>query len=190
MRSTPWKKALVLTGVMTAALAGAEEAKKKSPPPMEMPKPAAELTQLAWLEGEWRCEGTQPAMRGKPAIPFKSSMKATRQLDGHWFSVGYKQEASPPEILGWDSTGFWGYDATEKAFVMALVDSSGGSHRATSPGWQGNELVWTGELHGGGRKITFRRVLVRTGERSLEARWEYQRPDGQWHVGDKDVCKK
>jgi hypothetical protein len=185
-----WSQVLMAGSLAATAAVAGQDGGTASAPVMEMPKPTPELAQLQFFEGNWRCQGTQPAMRSKPAIPFKSSMKFSRQLGGHWFSAAYQQETSLPEILGMDALGYWGYDTTVKAFVMVASDNAGGFTQASSPGWKGDEFVWTGEIHGGGHKIPFRRVLTRTGEKAFKARWQYHLPNGQWRDGDEDRCTR
>ena len=127
-----WIQVLVVSGLATSAAVAGPDGGTTAAPLMEMPKPTPELAQLQFFEGAWRCVGTQPPLRGKPSIPFKSSMKFSRQLGGHWVSAAYQQEASPPEILGVDAAGYWGYDATLKAFVMVAPDNAGGLAQASS----------------------------------------------------------
>ena len=116
----------------------AEPAKK-----MEMPKPAAELTEMSksWV-GTWKCTGKAMMDPTKPTemADMKMTMKfvADKNLGGHWLTGTM------------DSPMFKGmmhvtYDSNAKKFYSVMVDNMGGSQTMWSAGVKENKMLWEGD---------------------------------------------
>src|SRR5436190_140308 len=68
------------------------------------PKPAPELDQLAWLVGNWRCDGKAPAGAlgpGSPAYDYKSKMTLKKDLKDFVLSADYEQAKTKANPLGY-----------------------------------------------------------------------------------------
>lgn len=81
-----------------------------------------------------------------------------------------------------------GYEAGAKTFQMIFVDNTGGSATQTSPGWEGDTMVWLGDGSMGGKKISARDTFTKKGA-ELQHLGELQM-DGKWIVVQDEVCKR
>jgi hypothetical protein len=131
------------------------------------------LADLQFFVGEWRCE-----MRAQGARPQKASMKVTRELEGAWYVLHFSQ--GPARGIE-----YWGWDAASKSFRALSVSNSGGWENGTSPGWEGDRFVWTGEATEGATRAPLRATITRTGERAFTNKIESGGANGSWTlVGD------
>src|SRR5262245_25078999 len=65
-----------------------------APAPM-MPKPPAELADLKWMLGNWKCNGTAAVSPMNPKEhKFTSMAKAKMDLDNFWVSIRYEEKKS------------------------------------------------------------------------------------------------
>lgn len=167
----------------------AAEAVAPAPAPAK-PKPAAEMDQLKLFVGKWRCEGKvfANAMSG-PEHAFKGSAEAKLVSGGHWQSFVYLETKSK-DHAGVEVHGLWGWDAANKRFVRATGDDSGSWDSATSPGFQSDRLVWTGELAGPMGKLPFHHSFVKKSDREWSHALEVKMPDGKWAPWEEATCKK
>lgn len=129
--------------------------------PEAPPRPPPELSQLQVFVGSWACEATVPAGAGVPARRIRSSVRIAPDLGGFWFSVRFEEPG------GLKAQAYWGYDPALRQFVETAVDSQGGISSSTSPGWQRDRLVWTGELLFEGGKTSLRDTFSKRGTEIL-----------------------
>ena len=123
-----------------AAKPEAGAAKPAAPP---APKPTAELDQLKMMVGTWHCDG-KGNMNGKD-MAMKSTYRVADKLDKFWL-VGELEGAKSKEMpVGYKSIDFYNYDVGSKQFVMASFDNTGAWYNATSKGWEGDKMEWTGK---------------------------------------------
>lgn len=155
----------------------------------EPPKPAPELQQLKWFEGSWACEGNAPASLYGPAHKTQSTLQAKLGLDGYWM-LGTVEEAktasNPQPVKGVLQLG---YDGTGKRFVQNWVDNFGSFATQTSPGWQGDTMVWTGEQNSMGQKMGARDTFVKKSAAEFTHRFELENK-GKWELIVEETCKK
>ena len=142
---------------------------QKSPAAMEMPRPAPEMDQLKAIAGEWSCDGTMPAGAmgpGSPPQKIKSTMKMKKSLDGFWYTIDYEEKKTKdhPAIK---AHGPMGYDPLQKKFIMFGVDNMGGYVTETSPGWEGDKMVMTGEGMMMGQKAAVRDTITKKGDKEF-----------------------
>jgi hypothetical protein len=90
------------------------------------------------MQGTWECH---QMLRGKdrPDTYTSSSAMNGRWIVLHDVAPPFDQYRSTPVT----TDQYYTYDAQNKRFVMVSVDDFGGYGYATSPGWQGNTMVWT-----------------------------------------------
>ena len=153
------------------------------------PKPAAELDQMKVLEGTWRCDGRAPAGPGGPEHAYKSTWKFKRDLDNFWWAAEYQQVKAKNNPAPMKARGYMTYDPGTKGFVMLGVDNMGGTSSETSPGWTGESVTLAGDASQGGRKIPFREVITRNGDREFTWRGE-MKVGSDWVTLGEDRCKK
>jgi hypothetical protein len=178
---------VALTLVLVVPVARAQKADEKKPAapaaapaaaapaaPAGPPKVAAEMEQLKFFVGKWKCDGKAFA---SPMSPVEHTFKATAEAKadggGHWQAFTYEEKKAKdhPELK---VHGTWGWDAGNKRFVRAASDDRGMWDSATSPGLQGDKIVWTGELSGAMGKIPFHHSFTKKSDKewsmALEAR--------------------
>ena len=128
-----------------------------TPPPP--PKPAAELDTFKFFLGKWKCDGKAFASPMSPTEhAVKGSAEAKLEVDNFWQSFTY-EEKKTKEHPGLKVNGCWGYDQGAKRFVRAAVGNHGEWDTASAPGWEGDKLVWTGELSGPMGRVPFHHTL-------------------------------
>jgi len=158
-----------------------------SPPPVR--KPAAELDQLELFDGNWKCEGKQPAGPFGPTNGYKSSFKGKKDVDNFWIAIEYEQKKSKDHPMPIKTKGFIGYDGNTKKFVNTGFDNTGGWIMETSPGWEADKLVFVGEGAMMGRKIVFRETYTKSSDKAMT--WTGELKVGKdWISVGTDTCKR
>jgi hypothetical protein len=154
------------------------------------PKVAAEMDQLKFFLGKWKCDGKAFAtpMTG-PEHTFKATAEAKADGGGHWQAFSY-EEKKAKDHPGIKIHGTWGWDAGNKRFVRAASDDMGTWDSATSPGLQGDKIVWTGELSGAMGKMPFHQSFTKKSDKEWSFAVEVKTPDGKWAPWDEVTCKK
>lgn len=141
------------------------EAGAAKPPEMQMPKPAAELQQLKMMVGTWHCDG-KGNMNGKD-MSMKSTYKVAADLDNFWL-VGKLEGAKSKEMpIGYKSVDYYNYDAGSKQFVMASFDNMGSWYNATSKGWDGDKMAWTGKARMMGMDADTTLTVTKKGDKEV-----------------------
>ena len=130
------------------------------------PSRPPELDQLKMFEGTWRCDGKQPAGPMGPEQVYKSSFKGKKDVDNFWLAFEYAQKKSKVHTMPITAKGFLGYDPATKKYVTMGVDNMGGSISESSPGWEADKLVFTGDGQMGGQKISFRETYTKKGDKA------------------------
>ncbi|HEY6475344.1 MAG TPA: DUF1579 family protein, partial [Polyangia bacterium] len=158
-------------------------------PPPPAPKPATELDQLKMFEGTWRCDGKQPAGPMGPEQAYKSSFKGKKDVENFWLAFEYTQKKSKVHSMPIVAKGFLGYDPASKKYVTMGVDNMGGSISETSPGWEADKLVFSGDGQMGGQKISFRETYTKKSDKEMT--WSGEMKMGKdWIPVGIDTCKK
>jgi len=152
---------------------------------MAMPKPPAELGQLALFEGNWTCSGEAKMDPNAPPQKTASTVKAHRGMGGFW-QVGTVTMTAPHRFEGMFHTT---YDPGQKRYVMVWVDSMGGYAQQTSSGWDGDKLVYDGEGSMMGEKTPMRDTFTKNADGSFKRMGEAQMK-GQWVSMGEETCKK
>jgi hypothetical protein len=152
----------------------------------EMPKPAAEMSQIAFFEGSWTCQGKMHESPMGPAGEMTSTAEIKRELGGFWQTGMIKStmKGMPPFEGRFHAT----YDPGAKQFVMLWVDSMGGWAENRSSGWKGDTMVYEGESHMGPQTIRGRDTFTRSGN-TMKHVWEAQM-NGKWMPIGEETCKK
>jgi hypothetical protein len=167
----------VVVGLSLLGLPALAQDKPAAPPPP--PKPAAQLDQLKFFVGNWKCSGKQFAtpMFG-PEHPFTGSASARLVAEGFWQEFTYEEKKSK-DHPGFVLVGLWGYDAAGKRFIRSAGSSMGGWDSATSVGFNGDKMVWTGDLAAPTGRMPFRQTFTKKSEKEWSSRFELN-SQGNW----------
>src|SRR4051794_21073900 len=158
--------------------------------PAARPPVAAEMDQLKLFLGKWKCEGKAFAnpLSG-PEHTFKATAESKLESGGHWQVFLYEEKKSK-EHEGVKVHGLWGWDAGNKRFVRSAGDDSGVWDSATAPGFQGDRLMWTGELSGPNGKLPFHHTFTKKSEKEWSHSLEVKGPNGKWAPWEEVICKR
>jgi hypothetical protein len=159
-----------------------------TPPPP--PKPAQELETFKFFLGKWKCDGKAFAGPMSPTEhAVKGSAEAKLVVDKFWQSFTY-EEKKTKEHPGLMVNGFWGFDQGAKRYVRAAVANHGEWDTASAPGWEGDKLVWTGELSGPMGRLLFYHMFTKKSDKEWTHVLEGRMPDGKWIPLEDVTCKK
>jgi len=152
------------------------------------PKPAAEMANLKAFDGSWNCEGKSEASPFGPAGTNKGTVRSHSDLGGYWQSGMVKSSmAGMPGAM--EGMFHMTYDPGTKQYVMLWVDNMGAYPHETASGWEGNKIVFTGDMAMGGKKMTVRDTFTKGADGSLTHAWEGQ-IEGKWTPLGSETCKK
>jgi hypothetical protein len=151
------------------------------------PKPAEQLGQMKIFLGNWKCTGKQLAtpMFG-PEHTFTASASGKLDIDGFWQTFSY-EEKKAKDHPGLKITGLWGYDQGGKRFIRAAGSNHGAWDSASSIGWSGDKMVWTGDLSGPTGRMPFRQTFTRHGDKEWSFRFELN-VQGTWTAVSEVSC--
>jgi Protein of unknown function (DUF1579) len=172
-----------------AAVKPAAASAAAAAPPPPAPKPAAELDQLKYFEGTWKCAGKQPAGPFGPEHDYKSSFKMKKDVDDFWIGLEYAQKKSKVHPMPIKAKGFVGWDSVAKKFVTIGVDNTGGWITESSTGWEGDKLVFSGDGSMMGQKVSFRETYAKKSDKAFLWTGEMKMGKDFISVGTDD-CKK
>lgn len=153
---------MVTAAVACFALAAQEkkaETKKKSVPAADagMPKPGPEMKDLRSFIGTWTSEETYEKSPMMPEGGTGTGTNTVRQGPGG-FSLLMEQRSKMGPVSFWGH-GVLTYDPNEKAYKMLWVDSMTPGAVVSSGHKDGDNLVYSGEMMMGGKKIKEKDVI-------------------------------
>jgi hypothetical protein len=154
---------------------------------MEAPKPPAEVAQLKFFDGSWACSGTSSPSPFGPGGKTTGTVRSHTDLGGFWQSGVVKSSGGgmPPMEGMFHMT----YDPAMKQYVMLWVDSSGARGQENSSGWEGDKIVFSGDMNMGTQKMTMRDTFSKAAAGELKHSYEAQ-VDGKWTPMGDETCKK
>lgn len=126
--------ALIFALLSSVSLAGAQIESTPIPPP---PKP--DFSKSQFLVGTWECS----TMSARRPTAYKTTVTTSIEPNGYWMvnkSVTHTASWIPNELKGEDRMT---YDASTNRWIDISTDEGGGYDITTSPGWNGNSIVWT-----------------------------------------------
>jgi hypothetical protein len=153
----------------------------------DIPKPAPEMSQIAFFEGNWTCQGKMMESPLGPAGEGQSTVEVKKDL-GNFFQTGVVKgtmKGMPPFEGRFQVT----YDPAAKQFVQFWVDNMGGWAQSTTSGWKGDTLVFAGDSHMGPQTFRSRDTFTRSGAGTMKRVGEVE-IKGKWMVIGEDNCKK
>jgi hypothetical protein len=152
------------------------------------PAPPPELAQLKPFVAKAACTGQAEESLFGPAHKIQGQVSATMSPSGFWLQLRYVEKKTRDNPLASSAEERWGYDPALKKFVALLWDGFGGYGTGTSPGWEGETLIWTGEVTMNGQKLPYRQTFTREKGGAIAETWEMQL-NGAWAKMTSGTCK-
>jgi hypothetical protein len=153
---------------------------------MAMPKPAPEMAQLRFFDGNWTCAGTMSPSPFGPGGKMTSTVRTHSDLGGFWES-GVVKGTSPG--MPFEGMFHITWDPEAKHHVMFWVDNMGGWAQSTAPGWEGDKIVFTGDSYMAGKKFPARDSFAKVSGGAMKHTSEMQ-ADGKWALTGDETCHK
>lgn len=136
MLRTVCSLAIVLIGLSAVALAQVE-----STPVPATAKP--DFSKMSFLTGNWTCS----VKSSRRPSAYTTTSTATMSPDGYWLvttTTIHKNSWIPQSFTSQDRMT---YDPSTSRWVDVATDQGGGYDLSTSPGWNGNTIVWTDQFY-------------------------------------------
>ena len=171
-----------VTGILITASFAVVTAAQQGPP-----APAAEMAQLAYMEGSWACEGKMFETPVSPAGAMTTTADIRKDLNGHFQSGTIK--GSAPNMPPFEGRFHVTYDTGAKRFVMLWVDNMGGWSQSSSAGWKGETMVYEGDSHMGGQTMRSRDTFTKAAGGGMKHTWDMQ-VKGKWIPAGEETCTK
>jgi hypothetical protein len=173
-------------GISLSPALAAEQAPASAGPP----KPAPEMSGLEIFLGKVSCSGQQNDSPFGPAHPLQTVSIGTLMLDGFRLTMDWSQQRTKENPNPLHGIFDVGYDPAAKRYFSYWGDAFGGWGPATSPGWRGDALVFTGELNVNGQKLGARDTFVKKSNHEFTYKGESQGADGSWLILEEETCRK
>jgi hypothetical protein len=151
-------------------------------------QPASPLRQLDFMAGAWKCSGDVFATPMGPGRKSVGTADIKWGHDGRWLSFTYAEKKTEVAPMPVTFSGFIGYDAEIKQYVLGGVDSFGGYSTAGSNGVSDDAIVFVGPWHMGTMTANGRDTFTKSG-RELVHSGEVEM-DGKWVKYAQETCVK
>jgi hypothetical protein len=148
-----------------------------------------QLSLEKWFVGNWICEGTQHASPMAPGVKFIDRFSFRMALGGSWLIYHIDQLKGPVkgnETLIGSST----WDANAKVHVRRDMNIGGSRVDVTSPGWDGDKLIYTGYMITGDEKLPVKHTFTKKGNAAYDSVLELSDADGKPTQWEEESCKK
>jgi hypothetical protein len=155
----------------------------------ERPKPPPELDQIKFFIGSWKCDfKIEPGPMG-PGGTEKGTVTIEPDLDGFFLAGVYLIPATKTHPTM--KTRFYlGYDRGAKQFLFLGVDNMGGWMKQSSPGFEGDKIVYPGEISMMNKTLKGRTTFIKQGDGELTFLDELGDGKGGWTKMDEGSCRK
>jgi hypothetical protein len=180
------KKVLILAFALLALSALAQDKPAKAAEAQKLPE---QLSVEKWFVGDWICEGTQHASPAGPGAKFTDRFSFNMVLRGSWLIYHIDQLKGPvkgKQTLIGSST----WDANAKVHVRRDMNIGGSRVDVTSPGWDGDKLVFTGYMIIGDEKLPVKHTVTKKGDAAYDSVLEVTGADGKPTQWEEESCKK
>jgi hypothetical protein len=129
----------------------------------------AEMEKFKWLAGEWNAWNNVPATRNNPAYTDVNSYAFSLCAKDCWI-CGVRNGRERPHIT---------FDPFSRQWIYLLAEGAYGILR--SPGWNGNEIVFTGQMTMIGIDCEWRQTMTKVSDDEYRAVNEERA--GGWELG-------
>jgi hypothetical protein len=150
--------------------------------------PAKEMARLEFYEGSWECKGKVPESPLGPARMSSTKVSFQKDLDGMWYLGRIEEAASTENPRAYRGTAHMSWDGSSRNYLMIWVDNLGGYATQTSPGWEGDKMVWLGDGAMNGQKLTARDTFTKEGAEMRH--FGELEIDGAWIIVQDEVCRR
>ena len=147
------------------------------------------LRQLDYFKGTWMCKGTAFAMPDAPEHAISGKVTDKWIMGGQWMQYNYDGIKSKADPKAMSAAGFMGWDAEHKNFAMGGVCSDGCYSTETSPGWDGDAMIFTGPNHMNGMTANGRDEFHKVSKSELKYVYQLEM-NGNWQKVMEETCKK
>ncbi len=167
--------------LMFGEATGADDAK---------PKQANDpLSVERWFVGDWICKGTQQMSPHEPEITFTDRFSFRMALDDSWLIFQIDQLEGPLKgkrnLIG-SST----WDANARLHVRRDMNIGGSRMDLTTPGWDGNRLVFSGFMTTGEDRLPVEQVFTRKTAAEYGASMKVTHAAGTTLAWEKETCER
>lgn len=128
---------------------------------------------MQYFTGKWKFEGWSKDMKAAP--DFTATWIVEKGLDNAFCLTGHVEF----EKSGTFTRELMAYDAVSKMYTRTIIANDGSAFSFTSPGWNKDELIWTGTQYQNGRKVLLSEKISRISEKEFHAIF-YRKQDGRW----------
>ena len=180
------KTMLILAFALLALSAVAQDKPAKA---AEVQKLAEQLSVEKWFVGDWIGEGVQHASPAGPGVEFTDRFSFNMALRGSWLIYHIDQLKGPvkgKQTLIGSST----WDANAKVHVRRDMNIGGSRVDVTSPGWDGDKLVYAGYMIIGEEKLPVKHTFTKKGDAAYDSALEVTGADGKPAMREEESCKK
>jgi hypothetical protein len=179
-------KIIILTFALFALSASAEGQSAKAAAAQKLPD---SLSAERWFVGTWICKGTQHASPMGPAAEFTDRFSFRMALGGSWLIYHIDQLKGP--VKGNQTLiGSVTWDANAKVHVRRDMNIGGSRVDVTTPGWDGDKLVFTGYMIAGDEKLPVKQTFTKKGDAAYDSALEVTGADGKPTQWEEESCKK
>ena len=130
-------------------------------PNLKSSRPAPQMGELDYFVGQFGCEGFVLDTPFSARHQFSRTLDGRIDLDGHWFFMRIDELETPahtqPVRGNWQIT----FDRKAGCFVSLWTDNMGRWAEQRSPGWEGDNMAFTGPALVNQRPGAVRDTLVR-----------------------------
>jgi hypothetical protein len=181
----------------SAARAQAPSSEKPAPAPAAAapsgpPRPPPELDKaFRFLDGTWKCTSKFPegAMGpGSPAVTVSSTVKFRKDLKGFFYRGEY-QTGKANQAPQFHGILYLSYVPGQNVYTLTSVDDMGGVELATSTGFEGDTITFSGESYMMGQKVKVRETISRQGKAGSGHTFEADLGKGFQLFGE-DTCRR
>ncbi len=148
-----------------------------------------QLSAERWFVGDWICEGTQHTSPTGPGVKFIDRFSFRMALGGSWLIYRIDQLKGPlqgQQTLIGSST----WDANAKVHVRRDMNIGGSRLDLTSPGWDGDTLVYTGYMITGDQKLPVKQTFTKKGNAAYDSALSVTGADGNPVQWEEESCRK
>jgi len=149
-----------------------------------------QLKTLQPFVGNWKCSGKAFASDMGPEHSTTATVTGKWALNARWLEMRYTEDKNSRNPNPVAVAAYWGWDEGTKKFVAGSFDSMGGYSLADSPGWAGDQFVFTGPSHMGSMVMQGRDTFTRSGDNQITHSFSMQDNAGGWKKLDEETCKK
>lgn len=154
----------------------------------QLPTPDPKMKDLKPFLGNWQCKGELfTSEEFGPGHPVVGTAKDSTALGGFFIEVHWVEKKTSKSPMPYDDKIFLGYDAGSKMFTLISLDNTGSSESASSSGWNGDDIVYEGPVHGGPAVVTARDTFHK-GKNEMHHTFTLQQKDGSWKKIEEDHC--